>query len=999
MKISSVLMIVLGGIAFIALIALIVQLFKRRVWVYSKGLKKASLLKIGFFSENAEYEVPEVHLTDRAKGPAIGRFPSGEGNDPNTYIELLLTDPDDESAKPQYRTLGYIDPEGMIYKVEGKRKRAEIIGYTAKPSDPNTPTPNGERTWKSLWLKCTLNAYLGKPQPKPVPEAEPQPTKEDKETPKEEENQTKEKEEVPTSTSEGEDINPVIEENTPEAEGAKTIPEEISEDQKQEVATTKEERIELTQAFESTESPLPETEIREENVEVSSGEEPNQSSSESQEVYQDKGEIENQDSKEREKKEDSPLRLEKRKKNDKKNDGVPAITPIAVASYTGFPFGKGDKMTPVGLSAAFGLFYNKYNKNNNQEHYASTAYGWKDTALLSAFIYTCLYVIWYIFNVKVLGLRFIGYRFWQDFPLFFSYFALWAIVRAVKIEFIERSDTIQPKIDLFNKVVGQKGYDILIIICCAITLAFSGKYYRFDFLPLALVIITAISINLSLRASKKPWLMTNPFATNEEEDESEEVQNPGGDIQRLYEWELDSPEVKNVKGQLALYFDERYITELRSENPFFNQRKDKSVSVMVNEMFSYLMDHKTLTLRSRYIVQRIQEISKQYGLSPEDTLQFTLDFVQEPNIRFVLNRDSASIQKFEDYIRYPDEVLYDKEADSNSKAFLAAILVHYLKYNVVFLYSRLQHHGAIGIEVDKSWLKDKRIFGQNIEDITFTYNHRQYVFCETTADGFRIGGTMGGMSPDDFDEKVEIPVIVADADDSNVETITRIYKWKLDSEKGTELEGTYTLEFDEDLIEELRDENPFKQYGLDGKSYEDNVKKMFAYLDEDSSRKNYIREIASYIKKSAREAKLDDLDTVQFALDFCQEPNIEYKVDEECDEIPYNDHTKEYMRYPDEVLFDKRGDCDCKSSLTIALFRELGYKTLFMMSEKLKHAAVAVEYNPAWKEVIKNFNEGTTVREYNGTQYIYCETTGDHLRVGNIKEGDSIQDFETLLEF
>ena len=102
------------------------------------------------------------------------------------------------------------------------------------------------------------------------------------------------------------------------------------------------------------------------------------------------------------------------------------------------------------------------------------------------------------------------------------------------------------------------------------------------------------------------------------------------------------------------------------------------------------------------------------------------------------------------------------------------------------------------------------------------------------------------------------------------------------------------------------------------------------------------------------------------------------------------------MRFPDEVLYDKEGDCDCKSSLTVALFRELGYKTLFMMSEKYGHAAVGVEYKPVLKSAL-GVTGDNVVREHNGIEYLYCETTGDGFRLGDIKEGDTIQDFEQVL--
>lgn len=432
-------------------------------------------------------------------------------------------------------------------------------------------------------------------------------------------------------------------------------------------------------------------------------------------------------------------------------------------------------------------------------------------------------------------------------------------------------------------------------------------------------------------------------------------------------------------------------------NPFFNQRKDKSTTSLISDMFKYLDTHSSVCARSKYVVKRIGEIIADKGLNQEESIQFFLDFVQEPNIRFVMNRDSESISKYEDYIRYPDEVLYDKEGDSNSKAFLAAVLMHYYGYNVVFLFSRIQQYGAIGIEMNQSWEHNGYVFGKKLEDSTFEFNGKTYVFCETSADGFMIGGALGGMKPDDFDEKVEIPLIQEEGDVSNEQTKTCLYNWDLDEKRGNKLHGTYTIEFVNKDIEGLRLNNPFLSYGEDNENYQEKVKKMISYLDQDDDRKRKVRELTTYIKNSVLEAGLDEVEMLQFALDFCQMPNIQYRIDEDSSGIDYNEKSKEYMRFPDEVLYDKEGDCDCKSSLTMALFRELGYKTVFLMSEKYGHAAVGLEYKPVLKNILGITNEDV-VREIDGVEYLYCETTGDGYRIGEIKEGDTIQDFETVVE-
>ena len=68
-----------------------------------------------------------------------------------------------------------------------------------------------------------------------------------------------------------------------------------------------------------------------------------------------------------------------------------------------------------------------------------------------------------------------------------------------------------------------------------------------------------------------------------------------------------------------------------------------------------------------------------------------------------------------------------------------------------------------------------------------------------------------------------------------------------------------------------------------------------------------------------------------------------------------------------------------------------------MLSEKLKHAAIGVESkDQAWLEPLTNPED--VVIEHNGVQYLYCETTGAGFHVGQIKENESIKDFETILE-
>jgi hypothetical protein len=168
---------------------------------------------------------------------------------------------------------------------------------------------------------------------------------------------------------------------------------------------------------------------------------------------------------------------------------------------------------------------------------------------------------------------------------------------------------------------------------------------------------------------------------------------------------------------------------------------------------------------------------------------------------------------------------------------------------------------------------------------------------------------------------------------------------------------------------------------------------MYHKLKEDAELSENVEQIALYIKREITDANLSDIDLVQFVLNFVQTPNISYRIDEECSSIGFK---TEYMRFPDETLYDKEGDCDCKSFLTASILHQLGYNVVFLLSAKLKHAAMAVELNPEWLAHIENTEN--SVLSHNGKSYIFCESTGSGNKIGNIKEGTSVQDFDTIVE-
>ena len=50
------------------------------------------------------------------------------------------------------------------------------------------------------------------------------------------------------------------------------------------------------------------------------------------------------------------------------------------------------------------------------------------------------------------------------------------------------------------------------------------------------------------------------------------------------------------------------------------------------------------------------------------------------------------------------------------------------------------------------------------------------------------------------------------------------------------------------------------------------------------------------------------------------------------------------------------------------------------------------------KQKICEISHSNATIEINGRWYIYCETTSDGFRIGNISKKESVKDFETILE-
>jgi hypothetical protein len=170
-------------------------------------------------------------------------------------------------------------------------------------------------------------------------------------------------------------------------------------------------------------------------------------------------------------------------------------------------------------------------------------------------------------------------------------------------------------------------------------------------------------------------------------------------------------------------------------------------------MMTEIMNNENALIHSKYILQEIKKLTSKNELNEIDTLQFVLDFIQE-SIVYELDSESRDLAMPKEYIRYPDEILFDQKGDCDCKSFLATVFYYLMGYDVILLLSRELGHSAVAVSV-----KENETIGfiskDSLDDVTIEINGRKYYYCETTTDGFLIGDINEGVNVDKFETRIE----------------------------------------------------------------------------------------------------------------------------------------------------------------------------------------------------------------------------------------------------
>ena len=420
-------------------------------------------------------------------------------------------------------------------------------------------------------------------------------------------------------------------------------------------------------------------------------------------------------------------------------------------------------ITDEARAGAYALFYNKYGKNAYSETLGENPYGWQDTALLTSIVYAAIFMVLYFLNVFMLQMPLLGSNIGAIFVLTAFYFVLWGVVRMIKIESAENGHSMQPFLDLMNKTLGHRFVDIFILVLAGLSAVWTFLFYDVDLIPLILAIFIGVLVNMLNKRNGNKWEVINPMTRKVTSaiDEDEEVENdlipaPEGDVRRDYNWKLDSFVGKQIKAHLAVSFVQSEVAAQRYKNPFFLEKPNLTVADYKNyvrRMLSELMNNESSLVHTKYVVQEITRLCEKNELNQIDTLQFVLDFIQE-SIEYELDDESRALAMPKEYIRYPDELLYDQKGDCDCKAFFAMVCYYLMGYDVILLLSRQLGHSAVAVSVKNSSLADY-LNKESLDDVTIEINGRKYYYCETTTDGFLIGDISEGVNVDKFETRFE----------------------------------------------------------------------------------------------------------------------------------------------------------------------------------------------------------------------------------------------------
>ena len=407
--------------------------------------------------------------------------------------------------------------------------------------------------------------------------------------------------------------------------------------------------------------------------------------------------------------------------------------------------------TVTARAGGFLLLYKDRQPKPASEDSMAVKMTWKDTALPSAVLFTFIYGLFYLTGMGRMSFPALGEQIGFVAAMLLVFFAIWAILRQIKIEALLEGKAFDDFLMLIDRNTGLGGLNNWIILTASAALLVSIFIYGSDFIPLQAAILIGTWVNRKY-ISREPWELSDAddeeedtFDTDgEDEDDGEGEEGGSGDggdeseeteaVERHFEWSLDSWS-HQLRGQLTISFNPKSIAALRASNPF-RLNPNHSHEAKAQELF----DTCTKNKRVHQVLHYINTLSHKEGLGELDKMQFILDFVQKPNIDYEYDDKCEEIGHPFDYARYPDETMFDGRGDCDCKAVLASILFREAGYKTAYVTTAT--HAAVAVAFKR---KDSSDLVAMASQSIVTKDGYLYFFCETTGDGFKIGD-LGGTT-------------------------------------------------------------------------------------------------------------------------------------------------------------------------------------------------------------------------------------------------------------
>ena len=217
--------------------------------------------------------------------------------------------------------------------------------------------------------------------------------------------------------------------------------------------------------------------------------------------------------------------------------------------------------------------------------------------------------------------------------------------------------------------------------------------------------------------------------------------------------------------------------------------------------------------------------------------------------------------------------------------------------------------------------------------------------------------------------------------------VTRDYSWKeplafkgITSEEGLQL--SFTESDFNGVNATVRLANPFRNRPVTTEAdLAARTKEVLAGANtSDGCEDTAIARILNSAYQITLQHGLADFEMYDLLLGFVQS-NIHYETDDKSESIG---KVMEYFRYACETLYDKEGDCDCKSVLAYRLFKRLGVDVDLVEVESgetsyRNHVAIVLHNNPSAKVQLP-----PEYAEYAPGKGVYCESTGTGFRPGDV---------------